>query len=144
MTLPIIDFPYPMPYAPRINGLTAPFWSALAVGKLLAMRCEDCARPCFPPRRVCPGCGGQHLGWLELSGRAELYSSTTVHAAPTMFPTPFTLAIVDTVEGLRLLTRILDEEKIPATGSAVRLVVTRFTDGCLFAATGTGDDPPRD
>ena len=133
MSLQIIDAPGARALAPRVDRFTAQFWDALAAGELRTTRCTACARASFPPRRFCAHCGAGHTEWFTLSGSGTLYSYTTIHAAPSMFPTPYTLAIVDLDEGVRLVTRLLDEYA-PRIGARVRIVVTRHADGCLFAA----------
>ena len=134
MSLAILDRNCARPLAPRVNRFTARFWDALARGELQTTRCADCARASFPPRQFCPGCGGTRMEWMGLQGTGTLYAHTTVHAAPSMFPTPYTLAIVDLDEGLRVVTRLVDTPTKPMPGTRVRLVVTRYTDGCLFEA----------
>jgi uncharacterized OB-fold protein len=134
MNLAIVPMDGARPLAPRVNAYTTRFWEALAAGRLETTRCAACQRASFPPRQFCPGCGGRQLQWFELRGTGTLYAQTTVHAAPSMFPVPYTLAIVDLDEGIRVVTRLLHEGTVPPLDSRVRLVVTRFTDGCLFAA----------
>jgi uncharacterized OB-fold protein len=134
MSLAIIELAGARPLAPRINSFTARFWDGLAAGRLCTTRCTGCARAAFPPRQFCPGCGGQQMEWVDIAGTGVLYACTTVHAAPSMFPTPYTLLIVDLDEGLRLVTRLLEGTDAPPIGARLRLVVTRYTDGCLFAA----------
>ena len=137
MTLPIIDMPGERPIAPRVNRFTSIFWDALSLGDMLATRCRACDRATFPPKRHCPSCGERDMRWFELSGKGVIYSQTVVHAAPTQFAaqTPYCLAIIDLEEGVRLVTRLLGDTARLSDGENAELVVTRYRDGCLFAAT---------
>ena len=136
MSLEIVDMPGVRPLPPRLNGFTARFWHALPQGELLATRCQACDRATFPPRQHCRGCGAAQMQWFALCGDAVVYSQTTIHAAPSQFVTdiPFTLAIVDLNEELRMLTRLLGADSRNCIGKPARMVITRYSDGCMFAA----------
>ncbi len=58
---------------------TQPFWDGCAAGELRIQRCDDCGRPYFYPRPVCPACGSQNVRWFTASGRATLYSYVINH-----------------------------------------------------------------
>ena len=135
MTLDIIRRAGSRAFPPRINNHTMPFWSALEQGRFLLSRCVACARLAFPPRSFCPDCGGQAMDWQEALGRGTLYSLTTVHSGPPQLMTegPYAGAIIDLVEGVRLVTEWIGDRAAPLD-SPVELVVTRYGDGCLFAA----------
>ena len=71
---------------------TQPFWDGCAAGELRIQRCDDCGRPYFYPRPVCPACGSRNVRWFTASGRATLYSYVINHRRPrasrTTRPTP--------------------------------------------------------
>jgi len=137
MRLPIVDMPGTRPVAPRVNRFTRTFWNSLAEGRLLTTRCRACEHTTFPPKQHCPACGERRTLWFELDGSGVIYSQTRVHAAPTQFApaVPYCLAIIDLDEGPRLVTRLLGDTSGLRLGEKVQLVVTRYHDGCLFAAT---------
>ena len=120
---------------PRISAQNKPFWEALQEGKFLVTACKNCSRLSFPPRSVCPACSHQELDWQEVSGRGKLYSLTTVHAGPPdlMANGPYSGAIIDLDENIRLVTEWIGDPSVKLD-TAVELVITRYDDGCLFAA----------
>lgn len=136
MSLPSVKMNGDRPLAPRVTAFTARFWEALAAGQLLATRCGDCDRCSFPPKEICPACLGANTAWIELGGRGLLYSVTRVHAGPACFAgdIPYSIGIVDSDEGLRLVTRLVGDVGPEHLDVPVEFVVTRYRDGPLFAA----------
>ncbi|MDH3231973.1 MAG: OB-fold domain-containing protein, partial [Alphaproteobacteria bacterium] len=102
MTLPTIRRAGARPYPPRVSEFTAPFWEALAKGRLVTTRGKTSGRLSFPPKPFCPFSWEREVEWAELSGRGILYSHTVVHAAPSVFAhlAPYRVCIVDLEEGL--------------------------------------------
>jgi hypothetical protein len=61
----------------------------------------------FPPRARCPKCLSKELGWVELSGRGELYSWSEIHMPPLALEETYVLGIIDLEERVgRIITRI--------------------------------------
>jgi uncharacterized OB-fold protein len=87
---------------------TAPFWAAAREHRLVIQRCEACGRHQFYPRPFCLECLSDRIEWVGASGRATIYSMTTVRVqiAPEFEP-PYRVAVVDLEEGPRLLTTIV-------------------------------------
>lgn len=139
MTLPIIVREGRRAFPPRISVHTRPFWEALDEGRFLLGSCPACSRLSFPPSSFCPGCGGRAPEWREASGQGTLYSLTTVHTGPPqlMADGPYAGAIVDLAEGVRLVTEWIGDRGAELD-SPIELVVTRYADGCLFAARLAG------
>lgn len=133
--LPILRRTGKRPIAPRQSAFSRRFWEALAVGKFETTVCLDCCLPAFPPRFFCPHCWSKNVEWRALSGRGVLYSRTRIHAAASAFAhdAPYSLALVDLEEGLRLATGLIEEEA-PTLDAPVELVVLSYEDGPLFAA----------
>src|SRR5207245_2583661 len=74
------------------NGLTAGFWSAAARRELVRPVCRDCGRSFFTPQIACPRCLSENWAYETSCGRGVVYSSTTVHKAPSPdFSVPFGL-----------------------------------------------------
>jgi len=98
-----MEKPYPVP-----DAETAPFWGAVAAGRLELQRCRSCHRHVFYPRSLCPHCGGADLEWVRVAGRGTVYSFTVVHRAPAEFQAevPYVVALVELEEGVRMLTRL--------------------------------------
>ena len=87
----------------------------LAAGAVPYQRCDDCRRPVFSPRVLCPLCGSTALSWHESRGAGVVYSATTVHSrnAP-----PYTVALVDLDEGFRVMATLTGLSP-DADGSAI-------------------------
>ena len=58
--------------------------------------CPHCDAKIFPPRDVCPYCGGEAKNEYAFSGKGEIYSFTVMHDAPAGFDEtlPYTVALV--------------------------------------------------
>ena len=91
---------------------TEPYWAGIAAGELRLQRCAACGLAVFYPRAVCPHCFGASLTWFTARGTGQVHSYTVVHRAFGEFAdqAPFTVALVDLDEGVRMMTRIVDAE----------------------------------
>lgn len=90
----------------------------LAEGRICLQRCELCGVAIFPPRTICPRCGGQALDWQESSGAGMVYSTTTVRQKPERGG-DYNIALVDLDEGVRMLSSVEDCPDGVAIGAAV-------------------------
>ncbi|UXY37146.1 Zn-ribbon domain-containing OB-fold protein [Streptomyces albidocamelliae] len=96
---------------PEPDAFTRLYWAAAAEGRLLIRRCADCGRAHHYPREFCPYCWSERVGWEEASGRATLYTWSTVHRndlPPFGERTPYTAAVVDLAEGPRMMTQLVE------------------------------------
>jgi uncharacterized protein len=112
------------------DGPELAFWQGVERGALLLQRCTACTCTWHPPAWRCPGCGAGEHEWIEASGAGTIYSFTIVHHAPHaafMDRVPYTLALVDLVEGPRMATRLVEGFE-PAVGMTVAVQFDR-TDG---------------
>jgi uncharacterized OB-fold protein len=95
----------------------------LAAGRLLFQRCPSCRAAVFPPRLVCPSCGGTQLATEESAGAGTVYSTTAVtrRDAPS-----YSVCLVDLDEGFRMMSTVTDlpAESVPI-GLRVRFVAER-------------------
>ncbi len=96
---------------------TQPYWDGAREGRLMLPWCEDCGRPHFHPRTICPHCGGARLRWQAASGRARLHTYVINHKPARGFEdrVPYVIAVVELEEGPRLLTNIEIAEPTPET-----------------------------
>ncbi|MEU7425842.1 Zn-ribbon domain-containing OB-fold protein [Streptomyces sp. NPDC040750] len=95
---------------PEPDAFTRPYWEAAARGRLLIRRCGACGRAHHYPREFCPHCWSEAVVWEEASGRATLYTWSTVHRndlPPFGARTPYTAAVVDLAEGPRMMTEVV-------------------------------------
>ncbi|MBN9601060.1 MAG: Zn-ribbon domain-containing OB-fold protein [Afipia sp.] len=87
------------------DGPEKVFRSGLEAGKILIQSCASCSSHIFYPRALCPVCGSSDLQCVEASGKAEVYSTTTIRQAPDKGG-DYNLAMVTLAEGPRLMTQI--------------------------------------
>lgn len=90
--------------------------------------CEG--RAIFPPRDICPGCGGDAKEEHQLSGRGKVYSYTTVYQAPAGYEeqAPYTVALVKLEEGPMVTAQLtdLDPNEPVEIGMPVEMVTRKL------------------
>jgi hypothetical protein len=125
---------------------TDEFWRAAREHRLVVQRCRACDAWQFYPRPFCLACFSLDVQWQPVSGRATVYSKTTVRI-PVIdeMPPPYVVGIVELDEGPRLTTNLVGDE--PSIGDRVSLrwhdrgeraplpVFERLADG----SSGSGD-----
>ena len=86
----------------------ADFVTYLEQGKVMTTRCKKCGTSYFPPKMDCPKCSSSDVEWFEIKGDGKLLTYTIVNYGPTGFENdaPYTLAIVDFTDGLRVFGRL--------------------------------------
>ena len=94
------------------NLESAPFWEAVAEGRLVLPKCDNCGTVIWYPRRFCPVCHHHGVSWIEASGRGTVYSFTIVRRAPGPWreAAPYVLAYVELAEGPRVMTNVVGVE----------------------------------
>ena len=92
---------------------TVDFISYLEQGKVMATRCTKCGTNYFPPKVDCPACLGSDVEWFEIKDNGKLLTHTVVQYGPSGFENdaPYTLAIVDFGDGLRVFGRLSKDIK---------------------------------
>lgn len=107
----------------------SPFWQELESGRLTFARCANCSHAWLPPRAECPQCLGADWEWEVASGRGHLISWVVYHVAYNdafVDRLPYNVAIVELVEGPRMITNLIDiETRSPHADDEVRLVIVR-------------------
>jgi uncharacterized protein len=105
--------PIPVP-----DEASAPFFAGALEGRLMLLRCRACATFMSPtaylgvplrPRCVC--CFADQLDWAPSSGKATLYSFAIMHQLydeAFAAELPYNLAVVETDEGVRLTSQVVD------------------------------------
>ncbi|MEW6094504.1 MAG: Zn-ribbon domain-containing OB-fold protein [Chloroflexota bacterium] len=91
--------------------------------------CPHCEAKIFPPRDICPQCGGEAKSTFAFSGKGEVYSFTTIYEAPTGFDetAPYTVALVKLEEGPIVTAQLTDlGETRPEIGMPVEMVTRRL------------------
>ena len=96
---------------------------------LVGEECPHCSAKIFPPRDVCPECGGEAKEPYRFSGRGSVYSYTVMHSAPSGFEEslPYTIALVKLDEGPTVTAQLTDlGEQEVAIGMPVEMVTRRI------------------
>lgn len=80
--------------------------------RLEAGKCKGCGKVVYPARRICPACRGAQFDKVNLSRKGKVVTSTVIHVPPDDFlmEAPYAIAIVETPEGARFMTQVVDCE----------------------------------
>lgn len=122
-------------HLPVPDADTAPYWEAARSRRLVCRHCRACDRPYHYPRERCPRCLGDNTEWIELSGRGQVHSFTVVHqAASRAFRdlVPYTLALVDLEEGVRMMANVVGPVDGLEIGAPVRVSWLELGDDCTL------------
>ena len=82
---------------------TREFWAAAQEGRLMLKTCDDCQRPHWYPRVICPLCGSDRTRWQQASGKGTLQAFSPAHRADP----PYVLAYVMLDEGPMVMSNIV-------------------------------------
>jgi len=96
---------------------------------LVGEECPHCSAKIFPPRDVCPECGGEAKEPYRFSGRGSVYSYTVMNNAPAGFEEslPYTIALVQLEEGPTVTAQLTDLGEQPVEiGMQVEMVTRRI------------------
>jgi uncharacterized OB-fold protein len=130
---------------PTIEAETVPFWEATKDGRLLLKSCNACHAVHYYPRPFCPTCWSDDVTWIEASGRATLYTHSTVYMndlPPFGERVPYIAAVVDLEEGPRMMTEIIDcatEDLV--IGMALEVSFRELTDEVTIAVFRPAGSP---
>jgi uncharacterized OB-fold protein len=115
-----------------IDDFTEAFWRAAQHGELLIRRCDECGEAHYYPRPFCPRCWSSNVRWEPASGRAVLYTYSTVYEndlPPFAEQVPYVAAVVDLDEGPRMSTQVVDCDAADLRiGLPLQVVFRRITD----------------
>jgi len=124
-----IEYGKPLPQAQKWSKT---FWEGTKEKKLLLKKCKTCGNIDFPPYLYCTECMSTEYEWIESSQKGTVYSfSTTYVGAPPAFAgeQPYTLVFVDLVEGVRVLSRMVNCDPLDVRiGMEVEAVFETATD----------------
>ncbi len=102
--------PYTKP-VPVLEGHAGEFYGFCKEGELRFQRCSDCGTWRHVPREMCAACGSFNWSWEPSSGRGKVFSWTVADRAlhpDFVGDTPYAPTIVETDEGVRILTQVVD------------------------------------
>ena len=115
---------------PRPSPTELPFYEACARGELALQHCEPCDRFLFYPRTHCDHCHNPTLNWQRVSGKGTIVSYTVVRRAVSeAFTAPYVIALIDLVEGPRMMSQIVDTKpEALAVGQTVSVAFEAWSD----------------
>jgi uncharacterized protein len=96
---------------------------------LVGEECPHCEAKIFPPRDVCPECGGEAKTAYTFSGKGEIYSFTRMMNAPAGFEeqAPYTVALIKLEEGPIVTAQLTDlGEQDVQIGMPVEMVTRKL------------------
>lgn len=96
---------------------------------LMGEVCPHCEAKLFPPRDICPECGGEAKTLYQFSGKGEVYSYTTIYEPPAGYEenAPYTVALVKLEEGPIVTAQLTDLGDEPVQiGAPVEMVTRRL------------------
>ena len=98
--------------------------------QLMIQRCAACDVYLFPPRSVCPECLAADPVWVEAAGTGTVYTFTVQHRDAAGFEgqAPYTIAMIDLDEGVRMMSRIAGSPEDVRIGMAVEVRWAEITD----------------
>jgi hypothetical protein len=78
--------------------------------RLEAAKCSDCEKVHYPPRVACSNCGGTAFENIVLPRDGKVVTFTIVRVPPAGFTeqTPLPIALVELMEGVRIMVQIGD------------------------------------
>jgi uncharacterized OB-fold protein len=97
--------------------------------RLEAAHCDGCGKVLYPPRAICPACGGSEFSATTLPRTGTIVTYTVVRVPPAGFTeqTPLPIALVELENGVRMMAQVGDVEDPDslAIGQKVRLEFRR-------------------
>ena len=77
-----------------------------------AVKCKKCGKVLFPSRLVCPACQAREFENVHINeaGKVETFTVIRVAPAPFIDQAPYTVAIVNLGDGVKILCQIADCE----------------------------------
>ncbi len=90
---------------------------ALKKDKLLGLKCKACGAITVPPKMVCRQCTSPDMDIIELGGRGEIVTLTTVNVAAEGRENeiPYTIVMVKLNEGPWIMGNLVDIDPAKAT-----------------------------
>ena len=83
---------------------------ALKKNKLLGLKCKQCGAITVPPKMACRKCTSPDMEIVELGGRGNIQTFTTVNVAPEgrEAEAPYTIVLVELDEGPWIMGNLID------------------------------------
>ena len=90
---------------------------ALKGDKLLGLKCKQCGAINVPPKMVCGQCTSPDMEVVEMSGKGNIQTFTTVYVAPEgrEAEIPYIIVMVELDEGPWIMGNLIDIDPAKAT-----------------------------
>lgn len=117
---------------PEPTPWSRPFWEGTKQHKLLLKKCKSCGTIDHPPYPYCTNCSSEEHEWVEAAGTGTLYAyAINTFAVPFPFwdDMPYVVAMIDLLEGVRMISNIVecDHSKLE-NGMALEVVFDDVSD----------------
>jgi len=108
---------------PETRGEETTWFDQCQKGRLSILKCLDCDSCSFYPTSVCRKCSSRSVELIDADGRGVGHTFSWVYRAPPGFETsvPYNIAIVELIEGVRLMSRVVCDEDTLKCGLAVEV-----------------------
>ncbi len=96
---------------PEFRPETKPFWDACKNHELMLPKSKETNEFFFYPRALSPGDDMAEVEWGQASGKAKVWTYSIHHMGPTKAykgDGPYVVALVETEEGVKMMTNIVD------------------------------------
>lgn len=95
---------------------------------LVGARCVDCGTINTPPsiHPHCISCGSTKFELVPLARRGTVHTFVVNHTMPPPFVAPLPLAVVDLIDGARIMLQAVGDGSSLAIGSEVELILRRY------------------
>jgi uncharacterized protein len=105
--------------SPAPSADTQSFWDAANRGEFMLRHCNDCNRPHWYPRAICPLCGSADTQWQSASGKGTIFSCSVLRRTEE----PYCLAYIELDEGPVILSNVVAAD-LDAVRIGQRVTVT--------------------
>jgi len=90
--------------------------------------CLSCGHIAYPVFAVCANCLSEECVDQKLTGKGTIYASTVMHVGPPNWKTPFVVAYVDLLEGIRVFGHVsADDTTTAGIGQPVTIELKELT-----------------
>jgi len=118
---------------PEFRPETKPYWDAARNHELVIPRSKTTGEYFFYPRALSPGEDmTEDIEWVKASGKAKIWTYAIHHMGPTKAhkgDPPYVVALVETDEGVKMMTDIVDVDPHDVqVGMEVEVVFDDVTD----------------
>ncbi|MGA2410405.1 MAG: Zn-ribbon domain-containing OB-fold protein [Candidatus Binataceae bacterium] len=87
-----------------------PFLEGASQSRLMIVRCSECGTTSFPAREFCSNCLSSRSGWIQASGRGEVYSFNVMHQVyhpGFAADVPYAVVVVKLEEGPKMVANLI-------------------------------------